>query len=279
MPRAIDGAMLIVQPARVCNERNVGVSSSSNALISTMQYHNGLNSGALSLLDVVAAASRLNSAGVEIRPDYWRDKESDIVAVRKAAGEQGLRVVYATMTTLFAPDAAGEERLRQDIGDAAALGSPLLRIFQGVAPDNTSASAWDRARQAVAYATERGIILALENFARAPGCRVAEIARVLDVIDSPTLQTNVDIGNYAANDEDLVAAVQRLGPWVVMSHLKDLSGTDATYLGGGTLPLPAILAAFDALPQPIIHCFEYGGGDNPDERIAASLAYLRAERA
>ena len=45
-----------------------------------------------------------------------------------------------------------------------------------------------------------------------------------------------------------------------MSHLKDATGTDATYLGGGSLPLPAILDAFDALPQPIIHCFEFGGG-------------------
>jgi sugar phosphate isomerase/epimerase len=254
------------------------VSSASNALISTMQYHTELGTGALSLLDVVTAAHRLGAGGVEFRADYWRDKERDIAAVRHAAGEQGLLAIYATMATLFTQDAAGDEQLRQDTDDAVALGSPLLRVFLGAAPDDTDDPAWERARAAVTYAADRGIILALENFARAPGCRVAEIARVLEAIDAPTLQTNVDIGNYALNEEDVVAAVQIFGPRVIMSHLKDANGADATYLGGGTSPLPAILAAFDALPQPIIHCFEYGGGDDPDGRIAASLAYLR-ERA
>ena len=82
-----------------------------------------------------------------------------------------------------------------------------------------------------------------------------------------------------APERDRVLAevwIRAFGPRVAMSHLKDIAGADATYLGGGTLPLPAILDAFDALPQPIIHCFEYGGGDDPDGRNAASLAYLKA---
>jgi sugar phosphate isomerase/epimerase len=251
------------------------VSSASNALISTMQYHNELGAGAMSLLDVVTAAHRLGAGGVEFRADYWRDKERDIAAVRHAAAEQGLLAIYATMATLFTQDAAGDEQLRQDTDDAVALGSPLLRVFLGTAPDDTEDPTWERARAAVTYAADRGIILALENFARASGCRVAEIARVLDAIDAPTLQTNVDIGNYALNEEDVVAAVQAFGPRVIMSHLKDAAGAGATYLGGGTLPLPNILAAFEALPQPIIHCFEFPGNGDPNEHIAKSLAYLR----
>lgn len=254
------------------------MSSAGNALISTMQYHTELDTGALSLLDVVASARRLGAGGVEFRPDYWRDKEGDIAAVRRAASDQGLLAIYATMATLFTQDAAGDERLRRDIDDAIALGSPLLRVFLGTAPDDTQDRAWERARQAVNYAADRGIILALENFARPPGCRVAEIARVLNIIDAPTLRTNVDIGNYALNEEDVVAAVQAFGPRVIMSHLKDAAGAGATYLGGGTLPLPSILAAFEALPQPIIHCFEFPGNGDPDGHISASLAYLRANQ-
>ena len=101
---------------------------------------------------------------------------------------------------------------------------------------------------------------------------------MLEAIDTPALGTNVDIGNYAINDEDVAAAVRRFGGRVVMSHLKDVTPTGATFLGGGNLPLAAILDAFDQLPQPIIHCFEFEGGDDPDGRIAKSLAYLR-ERA
>lgn len=254
------------------------MSTAAAALISTVQYHDALGAGTLSLLDVVAAARQLGAGGVEFRADYWRDKDRDITAVRRAIGERGLIATYATGATLFNADVAGEKRLRQDMDDAVALGSPMLRVFLGTAPADTAAPAWEQACQAVDYAAGRGIILALENFARAPGCRVAEIQRVLDTIEIPALRTNVDIGNYALNDEDVPAAVRAFGARVVSSHLKDARGAEATYLGGGTLPLPAILAAFEELPQPVLHCFEFEGGGDPDGRIATSLAYLQARQ-
>jgi hypothetical protein len=49
-------------------------------------------------------------------------------------------------------------------------------------------------------------------------------------------------------------------------------------LGGGALPLDAIFAELDRLPQQIIYCFEFVGGGDPDARIAKSLAYLHARR-
>lgn len=252
------------------------MSTAAPALLSTIQYHDALAAGTLGLIDVVAAAQRLGAGGVEFRPDYWRHKEDDLAAVRRVSAERGLLAIYATAATLFSADATGEERLRRDLDDAVALGSPLLRVFQGTVPDADADPAWARARGAVAYAAERGIVLALENFARAPGCRVTEIAGVLAAIESPALRTNIDIGNYAHNGEDVPEVVRTLGTRVVMSHLKDAAnGAGATYLGGGTLPLPAIFAAFNQLPQPIIHCFEFVGGDDPEGYIIASLAYLR----
>jgi hypothetical protein len=50
---------------------------------------------------------------------------------------------------------------------------------------------------------------------------------------------------------------------------------DTTYLGGGTFPLCAVLAEFARLLQKVIHCFEFGGGGDPEGRIEKSLAYLR----
>jgi sugar phosphate isomerase/epimerase len=247
------------------------------ALISTIQYHDALKAGTMTLPEVVAAAHRLGAGGVEFRPDYWQDKERDIAAIRAANAELGQRAILATFTFLFTED---EALLRQEIDDAAALGSPLLRVFQGPAPTAADDPAWARARRAVDYAAERGIVLALENFMRAPGALVAEIGQVLDMIVSPALGTNVDIGNYSLNNEDVAAGIARFGDRVVMSHLKDNTAEgDASFLGAGFLPLPAILDAFDQLPQPIIHCFEFGGGGDPEGRIAASLAYLQARTA
>lgn len=251
--------------------------TATTALISTIQYHDALVARTMTLPEVVAAAQRLGAGGVEFRPDYWRDKERDIAAVREVSADLGLRAILATFTPLFTED---EALLRQEIDDAVALGSPLLRVFQGLAPVAADDPAWARARRAVDYAAARGIVLALENFMRAPGCRVAEIAHVLDAIESPALGTNVDIGNYALNDEDVPAGIVRFGDRVVMSHLKDMTAEgDASFLGAGTLPLPAILDAFDRLARPIIHCFEFGGAGDPDGRIAASLAYLQARAA
>lgn len=251
--------------------------TAANALISTIQYHDALKAGIMTLPEVVAAAHRLGAGGVEFRPDYWQNKERDIAAICAANAESGQRALLATFTPLFSED---EVLLRQEIDDAAALGSPLLRVFQGPAPTAADDPAWARARRAVDYAAERGIVLALENFMREPGARIAEIAHILDTIESPALGTNVDIGNYALNDEDVAAGIARFGDRVVMSHLKDMTAEgDASFLGAGTMPLPAILDAFDRLSQPIIHCFEFGGAGDPDGRIAASLAYLQARAA
>lgn len=243
-------------------------------LISTVQYHEELTTDRVTSTEVVEAARRLGADGVEFRDAYWRDKDREIPALRRLTGDLGLIATYATSATLFTADPTGRAALLRDIDDAVALGSSLLRVFQGQASDDDHAG-WDDARRAVDYAASRGIVLALENFARAPGCRLAEIERVLGRIAAPALGTNVDIGNYALNGEDLPAVVRALGERIVSSHLKDNAGAEATYLGGGTLPLREVLTEFDRLPRMILHCFEFEGGGDPEGRIARSLAYLR----
>ena len=213
-----------------------------------------------------------------LRLDYWRDKERELSAARRAIDELGIIATYATGLTLFSADSGWVMNLRQAVDDAVALGSPLLRVFSGSAPGDDDRQAWDGARDFVRYAADRGIVVALENFGKAPGHLVIDIKCVLDRIESTTLGTNVDIGNYASNGEDAALAVRALGERVVSSHLRDHAvtptGVDATYLGGGELPLHAILAEFARLPQKVIHCFEFSGGGEPEARIEKSLAYL-----
>lgn len=248
-------------------------------LLSTVQYEAELRSGAVSFVEVLRAAKRLGLDGVEFRDVYWKDQERDVAAVRAAAGELGLVATYATFVTLF--DAtANREQLRQAVDTAAALGSPLLRIFPGETPAAGDRTAWDAATAAISYAAERGVTIALENFMKAPGCTLAEITNVLDRIPSSALGTNLDIGNYALNGQDVPAAISRLGAKIVSSHLKDSADTPngpaSTYLGDGDLPLAAIMAEFDRKPQSILHCFEFGGGGDPEGRIKKSLERLQA---
>ena len=244
-------------------------------LISIVQFHDALTAGALKPVDLLDSASRVGALGVEYRDNYWTDKENEIAAVRRIAAERGQKLTYATMATLFTTDDDQAARVRADIDDAIAIGSPFLRVFQGTQPESANDPAWDRARGLVDYAGERGVSIALENFRISPGNLLSEIAAVLDAIPSPALGTNVDIGNYGQNGQDATQAIATLGPRVIASHLSDKKDDGATWLGDGSFPLQAIFDAFASLSQPVLHCLEFGGGSNPEERIAASFDAVR----
>lgn len=271
------------RPYRPCRSSLVAEGKGRNVdrdrpiLISVVQYHDDLTAGRLEIVDIIRKAEQHGVDGVELRPEYWRDKGCELPAARALFGQQDLLVTYATRATLFSADGDGGRALRDDIDDARALGAPQLRVFQGPAPADDDSCGWDAALEIVAYAAAQGVGIALENFSGMPGGRVAEIARVLDRIQSPALGTNIDIGNYAGHGEDVPSAIRLVGGRAVSVHLKDQDGMPEhrpTALGAGTLPLRDILAALDGLPQRLLYCFEFDGGGDPDGRIARSLAYL-----
>ena len=249
-------------------------------LMSVVQYHDRLESGSMRMVEVVEKAHTLGLDGIELRPDRWPGYREEAVQARERARALGLLVTYATFSTLFHDSEDGARRLRHDIDIAGALGACQLRVFQGPAPEGESGPGWDAARKAVEYARARGVVIALENLGKPPGATSAEIRRVLDRIPSPTLMTNIDIGNYAAvQGQDVAEAVRALGDRAASSHLKDTPeppDEGPVFLGAGGLPMSDILDAFARLPQRILHCFEFGGGTDPDGRITKSLAYLRA---
>jgi sugar phosphate isomerase/epimerase len=248
-------------------------------IMSTVQYDGELQTGQDRVSDVLRVAKRLGVDGVELRDVYWADKSAEIAACRQLRDELGLVLTYATFARLFGDEPNGREAVRQAIGDAAALGVGLVRVFPGPVPDDADLAGWAASEQLVRLAADRGITLALENFAGSPGGRLEEIERALRRFTSPSLGTNVDIGNYALNGQDVPTAIRTLGPRVVYAHLKHNRRVEdkieATYLGGGDVPLDETMAEFDRLPQPITFCFEFGGGGDPEGRVKKSLAYLR----
>ena len=249
-------------------------------LISVAQYMAELESGTMTVFDVIDAAHRLGADGVELRREVWANCENEIKAARAHIEELGLIVTFATHSTLFNADDAGHERTRQDIDLASTLGAPLFRVFQGPAPSDDDQAGWAIGQAAIQHAAFLGVTIALENYVGMPGGKLAEIKRVLDRFESPALGTNIDIGNYTKHDQDVVAAVEAIGDRTVYAHLKDIEtpaeGGGLTYLGGGTLPMGNILDALDSLPQQLMYCFEFRGGDDPEGRIKKSIAYLKA---
>jgi sugar phosphate isomerase/epimerase len=249
-------------------------------LLSTVQYDEVLRTGQTRLPEVIRAAKRLGVDGVELRDVYWSNLSADIPACRGLAAELGLTLSYATFARLFGDEPNGPRAARAAIEVGAALHVSLVRVFPGPVPDDSDDASWAGATELVSLAAERGITLALENFGGTPGGRLDEVEHVLRRIHSPSLGTNIDIGNYTSHGQDVPAAIRALADRVVYTHLKHMrktaSGSEATYLGGGDLPLEETMAAFDRLPQPVTYCFEFTGGGDPEGRVSKSLEYLRA---
>jgi len=247
-------------------------------LMCVIQYQDELKAGTLSVMDLVDKLDHLGVDGIELRRELWADYANELSAVKAGIEAAGKLVTYATFSTLFSADAAAHKMLLHDLDTAKALGSPLLRVFPGATPADTNDPQWEQAIEAVAHATSLGVVIALENWGKLPGGHLSELTHILDHIPSPTLKVNVDVGNYAMHGEDVLDAIETLGSRVVYAHLKDkpvADGVPTTYLGNGVLPLDAIMLELEALPQPILYCFEFDGDGEPETRIAKSLEYLR----
>ena len=247
-------------------------------LMCVVQYAEELKSGTLTVSDLIGKLDSFAVDGIELRRELWANYANEVAAVRQQIEAAGKLVTYATFSTLFSKDHQAHNLLLHDLDTAKALGSPLLRVFPGAAPTDTSDSAWTAAIEAVAHAASLGIVIALENWGNLPGGHLSELTHILNHIPSAALKVNVDVGNYAMHGEDVLDAIETLGERVVYAHLKDkpdAAGMATTYLGNGALPMAAIIAALEALPQPILYCFEFDGDGEAESRIAKSLAYLK----
>ena len=255
-------------------------------LISVVQYEASLKSGAMSLEQAIEKAADLGADGIELRPDFGFDgSAAEIAGLRDALRQRGLLTTYATFSTLFTPDAASLDAFVRDVNTARDLGAEQLRVFCGPPPPDaaqfyrSNSLYWENAFLNLTYAKEQNVRIVLENAGSSPGASLAEMQAVFAHIWEPDLlQANLDIGNYAAQGEKVMEAIQTLGSRIASTHLKDLPAppeTVPTYLGGGVLPLPEIMAAFAALPQRILHVLEFVGSGRHDAHIKESLRFLR----
>ena len=250
-------------------------------LMSCVQYDSEIKSGQKSVLDMPDVAMKLGLDGVEYREVYWHDRAAELPQLATKMRASGLRPTFATFRTLFSVDDVVRTGLRQDLEDAATLGSTILRVFRGVWPadDAAGAAMWDNARSLVKRAGELGVTIAIENFANTPGNKIADVVGIVSQLDPRVVGTNIDVSNYVINDEDPIIAIRTLASRVRYVHLKDVAIGEGgkkvvTYLGAGSLPYANILAELDATGQDFPLCFEFGGAGDPEVALKSALTYL-----
>jgi len=242
-------------------------------VMSVVQYQKKIENGELTCLDLLDKAKELGVDGVELRREPWENYRDELQQVREKAEKLEKIIIYATFSRLICKDEESEKMLFHDIDIASEIGSPFLRVYLGETPPDSS-DRWDVVRKAIAYAHAKGIFLVLENCSYMPGATLDEMLHAVQVIKSPLLKINVDVGNYFMNGIDCVNAISKLKDRIIYTHLKNPSSPEGV-LGGGAMPMNHILDVLDALPQKVYYCFEFGGGPNPEEKIEKSLQFLK----
>jgi sugar phosphate isomerase/epimerase len=232
------------------------------------------------VLDLAPVAAAMGVKGVEYRDVYWRDKGTELPALKRQLTQLKLKAAYTTMTPLYDPDPARQQQLLRDIQDARDLGAVLLRVNLGRRPGPGPADAKTHyaGRMAVERAAALRVQLTLENNSGEPGHLLSDVKETLATFACRFLGTNLDFANYATTGQDPLEAIRELARWITYVHAKDARKTAAgwrsTYLGDGTLPLKEIIGALDATGKTVPFCFEFPGGDDPEGSIRKSLEFL-----
>lgn len=224
----------------------------------------------------------LSSFGMRSLPD--RLDEAILAEGRSEAVRLGLTMAALSGTYNMAhPDEAVRRaerpRFTNVLRAARLVGAPIVTLCTGTRhptdkwaahPDNTSPEAWADLRAeldwALAEAASLDLVLAVEP---EPGnvVRDAVVARtLLDEIGADHLKIILDAANLIGvagldrQAEIVAAAIELLGPDVVLAHAKDIDSTGRVVAPGqGAIDLPAFVSALVAagFDGPLVgHGFE-----------------------
>jgi sugar phosphate isomerase/epimerase len=125
------------------------------------------------------------------------------------------------------------EALKRHIPQVLKLGGTRMRIcaasmnYANTPRDELIGAVAPMLREAAEVAAEHGVTLALENHI---DFRSEDVVRLLEDVDSEYLRVNFDTGNTIRLFEDPVEAAERLAPYTVSTHTKDI----ATRVRGGS---------------------------------------------
>ncbi len=205
---------------------------------------------------------------------------------------------------LAAENPAKIERSKRIVNLALELGSHVVTTHIGVVPEDVSSDRYrvmqEACNQLAEYAHKQGAWFAIETGPE-PASR---LRKFLDSLDSPGVGVNFDPANLVmVTDDDPVAAVHTLAPFIVHTHAKDgvmLKKTDPqviydffaeggigdlrleeyfleTPLGGGKVDFDAYLQALREVGYTGYLTIEREVGKDPAADVRAAVEFLRGK--
>ena len=236
------GAVALPLPALAGQVEDSGKSSvapklqARNMRVSLAAYsvRDALNSGQIDLFDLIDWCGSMNLSGIELTSYYFKkgfDREY-LQQLRQRAFRQGLTVSGTAVGNNFCLP-PGKERAKevsqveQWIDHAADLFAPHIRIFAGSLPEGVEKKTgiqWvaDSIKKALEKASQRGVMLGLENHGGITA-RAADHLAICDAVgEHPWFGINLDTGNYRTNpyEELALAATQAVNVQVKVEIYK-----------------------------------------------------------
>lgn len=196
--------------------------------LAAYSFNSMFRNGKLTMHEFIDYCDNLNLDGTELTSYYFEsDENSYLLELRNKCFHLGLDISGTAIGNNFVtPDRAKRkeevESVKEWIDKAALLGAPTIRVFGGYEiPDgNTEADAYDwvisSMEECVEYASQKGIVLAIENHGGFPTTSV-QVIRIVQAIDSPWFGVNLDTGNF---NNDWYRQIAELAPYAVVVQLK-----------------------------------------------------------
>jgi sugar phosphate isomerase/epimerase len=188
-----------------------------------------LTSGQMDLFQFIDWCAKLDLAGTELTSYYFPEKFDGayLRRLRNRAFRSGVTISGTAIRNNFCLPPGPEKdkeiaHVKQWIDYASELWAPHIRIFAGEVPDGSSKQEgirWvaDGVKAVLDHASERGVMIGLENHGGVTGLATDLLAICREVGEHPWFGVNLDTGNY---EEDPYREVEMTVPLAVNVQIK-----------------------------------------------------------
>ena len=225
-------------------------------------FHNSMMVGRMTLEDVVSLAAEMGAEGVGF--DYFmmsREARKSPARMRQLIERNGLELVFGFGVPFALPDVVFqvlETRKNEMFELAHEFGAKVLRVCGGLIVPNAVQKPFHltvnrrreiedvarRLKQFTYDASLEGLTVALENHS---DYTIEEMLKIIHYIESEKFRITLDTGNAVYLGEDPVETAERLAPYTVYTHIKDMKRSGpmllSVPLGQGEVNIPEIVRA------------------------------------
>ncbi len=257
------------------------------------------------LLEAIRKAAEFGYQGYEIDIGdfgntglglHWPEEFTPerVLAAGEAAKRAGIEISSLCLGVLWkyypsssdpATRAQAAEIIRQAAPYTASVGAKVILLPVGQPDDLTPEQARDNLvnvlKECVPVAEQAGVIYAVENVGEALALTPEHLIEIVERVASPACQVYYDVGNAASQGADPALDIARLGPHVVMVHVKDRAVEDGkgrlAIIGEGMIDFPAAARALGEIGYDGYAVLEVPGTAGTADGIAVcSREALRA---